>query len=52
MDVMATTPPGHAYDLDPVRVSPDKLDQNRKDVEMVTSSFLDIISASVPVFPP
>lgn len=49
---MATMPPGRSYDLDPVRVSPDKLEQNQRDVEFVASSFLDIVSASVPTLPP
>ncbi|KAG6336483.1 hypothetical protein ID866_2597 [Astraeus odoratus] len=52
INAMAAMPPGHAYDLDPVRVSPDKLEQNQKDVEFIASSFLDIISASVPALPP
>ncbi|KAL4081516.1 hypothetical protein V8B97DRAFT_1923406 [Scleroderma yunnanense] len=52
INAMATMPPGRAYDLDPVRVSPDKLEQNRRDVEFIASSFLDIISASVPTLPP
>ncbi|KAI6152285.1 hypothetical protein BKA82DRAFT_4387651 [Pisolithus tinctorius] len=52
INAMTAMPPGHAYDLDPVRVSPDKLEQNKKDVEFIASSFLDIISASVPALPP
>ncbi|KAI6130277.1 hypothetical protein EDD16DRAFT_1541379 [Pisolithus croceorrhizus] len=52
INAMATMPPGRAYDLDPVRVSPDKLEQNRKDVEFIASKFLSIISASVPALPP
>ncbi|KAH7887502.1 hypothetical protein F5I97DRAFT_2056906 [Phlebopus sp. FC_14] len=49
---MASMPPGHAYDLDPLRVGNDKLEQNRKDVEFIASSFLEIICSSVPAFPP
>ncbi|KAI6003613.1 hypothetical protein EDD15DRAFT_2567619 [Pisolithus albus] len=52
INAMTAMPPGHAYDLDPVRVSPDKLEQNRRDVEFIASSFLNIISASVPALPP
>lgn len=49
---MASMPPGHAYDLDPSKASQDKLEQNQKNVELVASSFLDIISSSVPTLPP
>jgi len=45
-------PPGHAYDLDPAKAGLEKLEQNQKNVELVASSFLDIISSSVPTLPP
>ncbi|KIJ20411.1 hypothetical protein PAXINDRAFT_166473 [Paxillus involutus ATCC 200175] len=49
---MSAMPPGHAYDLDPVKTPKHKLDQNQKDVEFIASSFLEIISSSVPALPP
>ncbi|KAF9226729.1 hypothetical protein BS17DRAFT_500836 [Gyrodon lividus] len=49
---MASMPQGHAYDLDPVKTPKHKLDQNQRDVEFIASSFLEIISSSVPALPP
>ncbi|KAF9238786.1 hypothetical protein BU15DRAFT_88233 [Melanogaster broomeanus] len=52
LKTMVSMPPGHAYDLDPTKTPKHKLDQNQKDVEFIASSFLEIISSSVPALPP
>ncbi|KAH7931340.1 hypothetical protein BV22DRAFT_1124264 [Leucogyrophana mollusca] len=49
---MASMPPGHAYELDPSKADKDKVEQNQRNVELVASSFLEIISSSVPALPP
>ncbi|KAG2060194.1 hypothetical protein BDR06DRAFT_948277 [Suillus hirtellus] len=49
---MTSMPAGHAYDLDPAKANRDKLEQNRRNVELVALSFLDIITSSVPALPP
>lgn len=48
---MASMPQGHAYDLDPTKVSQQELKINQKTVEVVASSFLEIVSSSVPAIP-
>lgn len=48
---MTALPPGETYDLDPSKVSEQQAASNRKTVEVVASSFLDIITSSVPAFP-
>ncbi|KAH7916805.1 hypothetical protein BJ138DRAFT_1121610 [Hygrophoropsis aurantiaca] len=49
---MSSMPPGHAYELDPSKAEKDKVEQNQRNVELVASSFLEIISSSVPALPP
>jgi hypothetical protein len=49
---MTSMPAGHAYDLDPAKANRDKVEQNKKNVELVALSFLDIITSSVPALPP
>ncbi|KAG1876130.1 hypothetical protein C8R48DRAFT_830907 [Suillus tomentosus] len=49
---MTSMPAGHAYDLDPAKANRDKLEQNKRNVELVALSFLDIITSSVPALPP
>lgn len=48
---MATMPPGCSYELDPTKPGVQDVKQNQKNVEFVASSFLNIITASVPTFP-
>jgi hypothetical protein len=51
MDTMGSLPPGRGYNLDPSKVSEDELRQNLKNVEVVASSFLAIVSSSLPALP-
>lgn len=48
---MTTLPPGRGYELDPSKAGDQDVKQNQKNVELVASSFLEIISASVPALP-
>jgi len=48
---MESMPPGHGYDLDPQKVSEQELKANQANVELVASSFLEIVSSSVPALP-
>jgi hypothetical protein len=48
---MLAMPPGHGYELDPTKSGDQSLSQNQENVELVASSFLEIISASVPAIP-
>ena len=44
-------PPGHGYDLDPKKAGEENVAANRANVELVASSFLDMVSSSVPTLP-
>lgn len=48
---MSSLPPGHSYDLDPTKAVILDANQNQRDLEVVASSFLVIITASIPAFP-
>ncbi|KAI0040644.1 hypothetical protein FA95DRAFT_1647858 [Auriscalpium vulgare] len=48
---MTSIPPGHGYILDPAKVSQEEIEQNKENVELVASSFLEIISSSLPALP-
>ena len=48
---MTALPPGHSYDLDPTKAVIHDAVQNQKNLEFVASSFLEIISASIPTLP-
>ncbi|KAI0089247.1 hypothetical protein BDY19DRAFT_1089227 [Irpex rosettiformis] len=48
---MTSLPSGHSYDLDPTKAVIHDAAQNQKDLEFVASSFLEIISASIPALP-
>ncbi|KAL4251095.1 Ras-GAP domain-containing protein [Abortiporus biennis] len=48
---MVSMPPGHSYEIDPAVASEQEIAQNLKALTLVTSSFLEIITSSVPVFP-
>lgn len=52
MKTMGSLPPGCGYVLDPSKVTDDQeLRQNLKNVEVVASSFLSIVSSSLPALP-
>ncbi|KAF8270977.1 hypothetical protein EI94DRAFT_1797570 [Lactarius quietus] len=52
MKTMGSLPPGCGYVLDPTKITDDQeLRQNLKNVEVVASSFLAIVSSSLPVLP-
>lgn|ERR1700722_8678582 len=48
---MSSMPPGHGYDLDPKKAGEENVAANRANVELVASSFLDMVSSSVPTLP-
>lgn len=52
MKTMGSLPPGCGYVLDPTKVADEQeLRQNLKNVEVVASSFLSIVSSSLPALP-
>jgi neurofibromin 1 len=51
MTAMTAMPPGHGYDLDPAKAGEQDVVQNQKNVELVASSFLEIVSSSIPALP-
>ncbi|VDB87041.1 unnamed protein product [Peniophora sp. CBMAI 1063] len=48
---MESLPPGQSYVLDPTLVPADQREQNQRNVEVVATGFLNIITASVPAIP-
>ncbi|TFY83118.1 hypothetical protein EWM64_g893 [Hericium alpestre] len=48
---MTSMPPGRGYELDPTKAGQQNVEQNRKNVELVASSFLEIITSSTPALP-
>ncbi|KAF8872759.1 hypothetical protein BD779DRAFT_1679537 [Infundibulicybe gibba] len=48
---MASMPPGHGYEVDPNKAVGQDVAQNLKNVEVVASSFLEMIASSVPALP-
>ncbi|KAF7432844.1 Ras GTPase activating protein ira2 [Pleurotus ostreatus] len=48
---MTSMPAGHSYELDPSRAADQDLEQNRKNVEFIASSFLEIVTSSIPTLP-
>ncbi|KAI0265102.1 hypothetical protein BC834DRAFT_880157 [Gloeopeniophorella convolvens] len=52
MKTITSLPPGRGYNLDPTRVPEDELRQNQRNVEVVASSLLAIMSSSLPALPP
>lgn len=49
---MTSMPAGHGYDLNPAKVGEQVAEQNRENIKLVTSSFLQIILSSIPAVPP
>ncbi|KAA1466679.1 hypothetical protein DENSPDRAFT_831556 [Dentipellis sp. KUC8613] len=48
---MTDLPPGCGFELDPAKAGDQDVKQNQKNVEVVASSFLDIITSSIPILP-
>ena len=48
---MLSMPPGCSYELDSSKAGDQDLEQNKRNVELIASSFLSIIGASVPALP-
>ena len=48
---IASLPAGHSFEIDPIVVGEQAAAENQKVVEFVASSFIDIITSSVPAFP-
>ncbi|KDQ64130.1 hypothetical protein JAAARDRAFT_118551 [Jaapia argillacea MUCL 33604] len=48
---MTSLPAGRGYELDPTKIGDQDVLQNKKNVEVVATSFLAVISASVPSLP-
>jgi len=48
---MVDMPTGHGYELDPERVGEDVATSNQRNVEIVATSFLKIVTSSVPAIP-
>jgi hypothetical protein len=51
MKIMGSLPPGRGYVLDPDLVSEEELGQNLKNVETITTRFLEIVCSSIPRLP-
>ncbi|GBE80125.1 hypothetical protein SCP_0213280 [Sparassis crispa] len=51
LKTMSSLPAGHGYDLDPLKVGEQAAVQNSENVKLVVTSFLQIISSSVPTIP-
>lgn len=49
---MASMPPGHGYELDPNKAAGQDVEQNQKNVQLVVSGFLSVITSSVSTIPP
>lgn len=52
IQVMKEMPPGHSYDMDPTKAVGQDIDQNRKNVEIVSTAFLQVVTASIHSLPP
>jgi neurofibromin 1 len=48
---MVDMPPGHGYELNPDRVGEEIASSNQRNVEIVATSFLKIVTSSVPALP-
>ena len=54
IQVMKDMPPGHSYDMDPSRFMGQDFDieQNKRNVEIATTAFLRVVTASIHSLPP
>jgi neurofibromin 1 len=48
---MVAMPPGTGYEVDPSKAMGQDIIQNQKNVEYVASTFLGLISSSLPALP-
>lgn len=48
---MKEMPPGHSYDMDPAKAVGQDIDQNRRNVEIVSTAFLQVVTASIHRLP-
>ena len=51
LDTMVAMPPGTGYEVDPNKAMGQDIIQNQKNVEYVASTFLGLISSSLPALP-
>ncbi|KAF8883153.1 hypothetical protein CPB84DRAFT_1817082 [Gymnopilus junonius] len=51
VDTMAQMPPGTGYEVDPTKAAGQDIDENRQNVEYVASTFIQLISSSLPALP-
>jgi hypothetical protein len=51
LNTMVAMPPGTGYEVDPNRAMGQDIIQNQKNVEYVASTFLGLISSSLPALP-
>lgn len=52
IQLMKDMPSGHSYEMDPAKAVGQDLEQNKKNVEVVTSAFLQVVTASIHSLPP
>ena len=52
IQVMRDMPPGHSYDMDPTRAQGQDIEQNKRNVEIATTAFLQVVTASIHSLPP
>jgi len=52
IQVMRDMPSGHSYDMDPARAVGQDIEQNKKNVEIATTAFLQVVTASIHSLPP
>lgn len=51
VQLMREMPSGHSYDMDPTKAIGQDIDQNRRNVEVVTAAFLQVVTASIHCLP-
>jgi len=51
LDTMVAMPPGTGYEVDPSKTMGQDIIENQKSVEYVASTFLGLISSSLPALP-
>lgn len=51
LDTMVAMPPGTGYEVDPNKAMGQDIVQNQKNLEYVASTFLGLISSSLPALP-
>ena len=51
VDTMASMPPGTGYEIDPSKAAPADVAVNKENVELVASTFIELMSSSLPALP-